>query len=329
MRADRLLGILLALEKKKKVTAEELAREFEVSVRTIYRDIEALSDFPIYADRGPGGGFSLMEGYRLGSLPLSKKEAAALTVMGSMTSEKMGLVEGRVFKQAFQKLLSHLPREVRAQADRFSELVLIDLEPWQAEPEVPGTAETINRALNESRVLEFTYRKRSRPPEEKEVEPYGLCYRGKFWYLVGFCRERKDFRLYRTDRVRDLAITRRTFARKGDFDLRKFWNEELPRQYRTRGVLARIAFDPALAPEIKKAPWACGELETLPDGRLEIRFRTFDRERLAGFVLGFGDRAELLEPEDVRTRIRDTLRSALEKYRELRPTSRSAGPAAT
>jgi len=314
MRADRLLGILLALEKKKKVTAGELAREFEVSVRTIYRDIEALSEFPIYAERGPEGGFSLMEGYRLRNLPLSRKEVAALTLMGSVAGEKLGLIEGKAFNQAFQKLLSHFPGEYRAQAGRFSELVLIDLEPWQPEPEVPGTAETINRALNESRVLEFAYRRRSRPPEEKEVEPYGLCYRGKFWYLVGFCRERKDFRLYRTDRISDLAMTRRSFARKADFDLRKFWNEELPRQYRTRGVLARIAFDPAIAPEIKKAPWACGELEELPDGRLEVRFRTFDRERLAGFVLGFGDRAELLEPEDVRTRIRDTLRSALKKY---------------
>ncbi len=314
MRADRLLGILLALEKKKRVTAEELAREFEVSVRTIYRDIEALSDFPIYADRGPGGGFSLMEGYRLRNLPLSKKEAAALTVMGSMASEKMGLVEGKVFKQAFQKLLSHFPPECRAEADRFSELVLIDLEPWQSEPEVPGTAETINRALNEGRVLEFTYHRRSRRPEAKEVEPYGLCYRGKFWYLVGYCRERKDYRLYRTDRIRDLAMARKSFARKKDFDLKRFWNEELPRQYRTTGTLVRIAFDPAVAPEIEKAPWACGELKTLPGGRLEVSFRTYDRDRLAGFVLGFGPKAELLEPEDVRARVRSDLSSALEQY---------------
>ena len=314
MRADRLLGILLTLEKKKRVTAAELAREFEVSVRTIYRDIDALSDFPIYADRGPGGGFSLMEGYRLRDLPLSKKEAAALTVMGSMASEKMGLVEGRIFKRAFQKLLSHFPPECRVEAGRFSEQVLVELEPWQPEPEVPAAAETVNRALNESRVLEFTYRRRSRRPEFGEVEPHGLCYRGKSWYLAGFCREQKNFRLYRLDRIRDLTVGRKSFARREDFDLRKFWNQELPRHYRVRGVPVRIAFDPALAPEIEKAPWARGEPGTLPDGRLEVRFRAFDRERLAGFVLGFGDRAELLEPEDVRKRIKTALLSALKRY---------------
>ena len=314
MRADRLLGILLSLEKKKKVTARELARQFEVSVRTIYRDIDALVDFPICVERGPDGGYSLMEGYRLPNLPLSKKEVSALTLMGSVAGQKLGLIEGKVFNQAFRKLLAHFPGEFRAEADRFSEQVLISLEPWQSEPEVPATVETINRALKEGLVLEFAYRKPSRRPEEKEVEPYGLCYQGKFWYLVGFCRKYRDHRIYRTDRIRDLRPTRKKFRRDPEFDLRKYWQRDLPEKYRTNGTLARIAFDPALAPEIKKAPWACGELKTLPNGRLEVSFRTFDRERLAGFVLGFGAKAELLEPEDVRARVRSSLRSALEQY---------------
>ncbi len=105
MRADRLLGILLTLDDKKKVTAQALADRFEVSVRTIYRDIDALSgDFPVRAGAGPDGGYSLMPGYRLPPLPFSKKDVLALTLMGSVAGQKLGLIEGEDFKNAFRKL---------------------------------------------------------------------------------------------------------------------------------------------------------------------------------------------------------------------------------
>lgn len=315
LRADRLLGILLTLEKKKKVTARELAEEFEVSIRTIYRDILTLSgDFHIQVDRGQNGGYSLIEGYRFPRLPFSKKEVTALHLMGSVLGQKLGLIEGKVFNQAFKKLLSGFPREYRADSDRHSELVLIDLEPWQPKPEVPGTAETIKRGMDESRILEFTYRKISGRPEKKEVEPYGICYRGKFWYLVGFCRKWEDYRLYRTDRIYDIRITRKTFTRNPSFNLREYWEKDLPEKYRQSGKQVRIAFDPSLGPEIRKTSWPCGDLKILPDGRLELIFRTFDLERLASFVLSFGSRAELLEPVSLREEILDRLRAALEKY---------------
>jgi len=315
MRADRLIGIILSLDRKKKVTAQELAEKFEVSVRTIYRDLNALFiDFPIRAEAGPDGGYSFMEGYKLPSLPFSKKEVAALTLMGSVAGQNIGLIEGKVFRDAFSKLLAGLPRAYKEEAGKLYDQVLIDIEPWKTPPKTPEVVDSIKEAFENGHVLEFSYRKGKGKSEKQIVDPYGLCFRSGFWYLVGYSRKRGEYRLYRTDRFSKLKVLDESFERDPAFDLKRFWEDELPKQYRERGSEVRIEFDPSVANEIRKTAWGAGKVRTLESGWIELTFRTFDLDRLVSFVFSFGPRARLIEPRSLKGKIKRSLREALKNY---------------
>ena len=316
MRADRLIGILLELDRREKVTAPELARKFEVCVRTIYRDIDALSgDFSIVAEASPEGGYSFMENYNLPNLPFSKKEVAALTLMGSVAGQKLGLIEGDVFRTAFLNLLSSLPETYQAESRCMSERILIDIEPWKTPPQTPQIANKIKQALQNDLVLEFQYQKGKGKAEKQIVEPYGLCFRSGFHYLVGYSQKRRDYRLFRTDRFSRLKVTEDKFNRDPKFNLERYWYKDLPKQYRDKGSEVKIVFDSSVANEIKKTKWGGGVIKTLKDGRLELTFRTFDFSRLVSFVLSFGPKAQLIEPKKLKGEIKKSLEETLIKYK--------------
>lgn len=316
MRADRLLGILLMLDKKGKVTAPELAGEFEASVRTIYRDIEVLSlHFPIHAESGPDGGFTLMPGYKLPNIAfLSRKDVMALHLMGSVAGQKLGLIPGKDFKGAYLKLYSHLNKMYAQEDRRISERIVIDVEPWNTPPKVPRVIASLRAACDSDLVVAFDYEKRGGKTENQEVDPYGLCFRSGFWYLVGLSLKRKDYRLFRTDRISKIKVTGKKFSRNPKFSLDRFWNEEFPRQYREKGFPVRILFDKSVANDVKSKKWGGGEPKTLPDGRLELSFKTFDLRGMVSFVLSFGPKAELVEPGELRERIKTELRETIGRY---------------
>lgn len=317
MRADRLLGILLILDKKGKVTAPELAKVFEGSVRTIYRDIEVLSlHFPILAESGPDGGFTLMPGYKLPNIAfLNRKDVMALHLMGSVVGQKLGLIPGKDFKGAYLKLYSHLNKMYAQEDRRLSERIIIDIEPWNTPPKVPGIITSVRKACDNDLGITFDYEKRTGQTEKQEVEPYGLCFRSGFWYLVGFSPNKKDYRLFRTDRIVKLKVTTGKFQRDPKFNLDRFWNEEFPRQYQEKGFPVRILFDKSVANDIRSKKWGGGVAKTLPDGRLELSFKTFDMRGLTSFVLSFGPKAELIEPPRLREQVKNGLREAIERYK--------------
>lgn len=314
MRADRLIGILLKLDDKKKITARELSEKFEVSVRTIYRDIDVLSiEYPIRAEAGPEGGYSLMPGYKLPPLPFSRKDVLALTLMGGVVAQKLGLIESNTFNNAFRKLLAHLQANNDVVSNNISNKILIDIEPWQSPPEVPEVIDEIKKAWRENKIITFQYEKSGRKIEPQKVSPYGLCYRSGFWYLVGFSHKRRDIRLFRTDRFSKLVITDGKFRMDPKFNLKKFWTKELPKEYKNKGKEVKIIFDKSVASDIKKTKWGAGKTRTLKNGKLELTFKTFDTKRLASFVLSFGSKAELIEPMDIRQRILKEIK-VIQKY---------------
>ena len=304
MRADRLLGILMTLDENRNVPARELAEKFEVTVRTIYRDISVIPrDFPIRSAAGPNGGYSLMPGYRLPPLPFSKKDVLALTLMGSVAGQKLGLIEGENFKKAFQKLFASLPRLFSDNVTSIADKILIDIEPWKILPQVPRVLEKIKEAMATQKTITFQYAKSGQKFEPQKVDPYGLCYRSGFWYLVGFSHKRKDIRLFRTDRFKKLTITDEELKQDPKFNLEKFWTEKLPKEYKEKGTEVKIIFDKSVANEIKKTKWGIGKIRRLKNGKLELTFKTFDMNRLISFVLSFGSKAELIEPEYIRKKL--------------------------
>src|SRR5689334_14051125 len=174
MRASRLLSTLLLLQTRGRLTAQQIADELEVSVRTVYRDIEALSasGVPVYADRGPTGGYQLVDGYRTTLTGLTTDEAAALFLAGSgATAGHLGL--GPTLDAAQLKLLAAMPLEQRTTAVRIQERVHVDAPGWFRDPEAPPHLDTVAGAVWDQRPLRVTYRKWDGTRVERTIEPFG------------------------------------------------------------------------------------------------------------------------------------------------------------
>jgi predicted DNA-binding transcriptional regulator YafY len=220
MRADRLLRILLTLQSRGRVTAEALAESMEVSVRTIQRDMDALSaaGVPVYAMRGGGGGWELMAGYRTGLTGLTGDDAIAIMAGRPPTVlEELG-IDIRD-DSALLKLLAALTPEARDRAERAQQRIYVDLAPWGAKPRPVEHLQLLQRAAWEDRVARIRYGGRTR---SFRVEPYALVAKGMVWYLVA---RTTQFRTYRVDRVAHVDVTDDRYERSPDFNLEAHWHQ--------------------------------------------------------------------------------------------------------
>ena len=218
MRADRLLRILLTLQSQGRVTAEFLAERMEVSVRTIQRDMDALSaaGVPVYAMRGGGGGWELSSGYRTGLTGFTGDDALAIMAgRPPRLLEELGVDVSD--DSALLKLLAALTPEARDLAERAQQRIYVDLAPWGGKPRPVEQLQLLQRAAWEDRVARIRYAGRAR---SFRVEPYALVAKGMVWYLVARTRE---FRTYRVDRVSRVMLTDARFDREATFDLAAHW----------------------------------------------------------------------------------------------------------
>jgi len=253
MRADRLLSLLMLLQTRGRVTAQALAGELEVSVRTVYRDIEALSaaGVPIYADRGPGGGCALVDNYRTQLTGLHEDEVRALFV-ASMPGALADLGLGADLKAALLKLLAALPAERRSDDRWVRQRIFLDWESWQkttakitvSEEEPRGPAapalQHIQQAVWNDRRLWITYRRVSsfyRREFERLVAPYGLVAKEGEWYLVcaGSAEGGDRVRVYKVAELVGVHDSLETFARPAEFDLEDAWRAWCDRIRQDRG----------------------------------------------------------------------------------------------
>ncbi|RLD11290.1 MAG: transcriptional regulator [Chloroflexota bacterium] len=321
MRADRLLSMLMILQMRRKVTAQELAKELEVSVRTIYRDVNALSfsGVPVYAERGPGGGISLIESYRSDLTGLTKSEVQALFML-NIPPALTALGLDQELRAAMLKLSAALPSTLRGDEQRVRQRIHIDPAAWGREQSTPTHLQTLHRAVWESLELEITYQMMIRPDMglvRSILLPCGLVAKAGKWHLVG---KRQDHTIViAVDRIQTAQFTGKTFQRPADFDLVNYWDNWCREYEENRPrypVLLRVSSD--IFPELLNL---FGDItqeieDPAEEGwtTLKIIFEYYEEAHRN--LLRFGGAIEILEPIALRYSIKDYAEQILKVYVE-------------
>ena len=329
MRASRLLSLLLLLQTRGRMTAQALAEELEVSIRTVYRDVDSLSasGVPVYADRGPSGGYQLLDGYRTRLTGLTGAEAGTLFLAGVPgPAAELGL--GSVLAAAQLKLRASLPGDLADRADQIRDRFHLDAPGWfRADEPVPHLA-TVADAVWSERKLEIRYRRWKKPREvTRTLAPLGVVLKAGRWYLVAQARER--ITAYRVASILDASPLPEQADRPAGFDLAAFWREWTERYERdvytatatvrmTVEALDRMAY--VFPPEMSRAARAnagpAGDdgwlrttvpIESVRHGHIEL--------------LKLGADAEVLAPAELRECFTATARGLAATY--LRPVEGS------
>ncbi len=323
MRASRLVQLLLLLQARGRLTAAALAAELEVSERTIHRDVEALSaaGVPIYAERGPHGGIQLVDGYRTRLTGLTGDEAEALFLSGLPgPAAELGL--GTVVAAARLKVLASLPSELRARASRLVERFHLDAAGWFHATESVPHLSVLADAVWEARRLNVGYR-RAGGEVERLIEPLGLVLKAGIWYLVAAAESQP--RTYRVSRFSRVTPTDVPFKRPPDFDLAAHWEASIAQYERdTPRITVTVRVDPRRIGELadvlgERAVRAAERVdEDAKDAWPHLRLSVDWPEEVPARLMAMGDHAEVLEPADMRARVADIARRALERYRPVR-----------
>ncbi|WP_433452695.1 helix-turn-helix transcriptional regulator [Streptomyces sp. CA-142005] len=320
MKSDRLLSILLLLQTRGRVPAHELADRLEVSVRTIYRDIEALSasGVPVYAERGRHGGIELLAGFRTDVTGLTADESRALFILAAQGAHAaLGL--DAALGSALRKVMAALPAPHRPAAEVTSRRILVDATRWKSGPQQAVDLEVLQDAVFADRRLRLRYRHSGdREPRTYTVDPYGLVAKAGVWYLVA--DRRGAPRLFRADRIRSARPLDEPVRRRPGVELADVW-EVLRRQVEDRpedgiDVTVRVRrarldmFQRVMAAQLTELPDDDGESDWVT-ARL-----TFPVPRAVRQLLAFSDQVELLDPPEARAELLAAARSVTALYQE-------------
>ncbi|MEU1282514.1 YafY family protein [Streptomyces sp. NPDC005805] len=306
MRAGRLVTLLLLLQNRGRMTAQQLAEELEVSVRTVYRDVEALgaAGVPLYGAAGHAGGYRLVGGYRTRLTGLTAEEAqAAFLAALPGAADDLGL--GGALATARLKLRAALPAELREHAGRIQERFLLDAPGWYGDADRTPHLAAVAAAVWERRAVLLRYRRWRAPEEiERRVEPYGLVLKAGRWYVVA--GGATGVRTYRVDQILGVR-TLEEFTPPDGFDLAAYWTGYLA------GFRARLHTGEAL---VRLTPEGARRLGVTPagEGWTEARVPIESVDHTHGEFLRLGAEIEVLAPAELRDRIAATVRALAARY---------------
>ena len=302
MKTDRLIGILSVLLQEEQTTAPKLAEMFEVSRRTINRDIESLcmAGIPIQTVQGTGGGIRIMDGYRVDRTILTSKDMRM--IMAGLRS--LDSVSGsRYYSQLMEKLQTGSSEFLVGR-----DSILIDLSSWYKESLAPKM-ETIQNAIEDARLIQFRYYSPS-GEQVRRIEPYYLIFRWSSWYLYGWCTDRNDYRLFKLNRMDQVQETEQRYERR-EAPLPDLSDEKIF----PGGIRVKALFD-------KDQKWRLAEefgpdsVTETEDGKLLFTADYTDLDNLVTWLLTFKDKAEVLEPLEAREMIAEAVKRMSAIYGE-------------
>ncbi|MDD3250995.1 MAG: YafY family protein [Lachnospiraceae bacterium] len=308
MKVDRLVSIILILLDKQRIGAQELANMFEVSPRTIYRDIDAINmaGIPIRSTSGVGGGFEIMQEYKIDRNVFSTADLSVL-LMG--LSSLTGMVRGDELVHALAKVKSFIPAERAKDIELKVNQICIDLSPWIGISNLQPYLEIIKAALQENKLLTLEYIAHHGNKTVRTIEPYQLVLKSTHWYLQGYCYERDAFRLFRLSRMSNLQMKEETFV---------------PREYQ-KPILDFAEILETMQTKIKirihksvmdRVLDFCSYEDFSPDGEEHyiVCFPFIENEYYYDMLLSFGNKCECLEPLHIRTEMKRRIQNIATIY---------------
>ena len=301
MKIERLIGIITTLQQKEKVTAPYLAEKFEVSRRTINRDIEDLcrAGIPIVTTQGTNGGISIMEGFALDTTVFTKQELAAVfTGLKSLDSVSTS--------RSADKLASKMGA---GDALDLMDSMTIDLASFY-KSSLSSKIELIKRGISEQKCLAFHYYY-NKGEEDKIIEPYRIYFMWSDWYVFGYCKQRQDFRLYKLRRLWNLQLSEKRY------EVREIPDEKL--QFGTHmadDYFVAAIYDPSVKYKLVEE-YGPDSFSIMEDGRLYAKWGFSSAENALSWFLGLGDKVKVIEPPEMVEKMRDVLTAISEKYSNM------------
>lgn len=308
MKIDRLVSIIMILLDKERIGAQELADLFEVSPRTIYRDIDAINmaGIPIHSTPGVGGGFEIMQNYKIDKKIFSAADLSAI-LMG--LSSLSNMIRGEELINALAKVKSFIPADRAKAIELKVNQICIDLSPWTGSRNIQLYLEIVKAALQESRLLSFEYVAHHGNISSRTVEPYQLVLKSSHWYLHGYCHKRNDFRMFRLSRMSNLQIQEKTF---------------IPQEYQkpaldfaevlaTMQTKIKIRIHKSIMDRVLDF---CTYEHFSPDCKeyYIVNFPFIENEYYYNILFSFGDKCECLEPLHIRAEMKRRIQKIAALY---------------
>ena len=298
MKVDRLVSIIMILLDKKRIGAQELADMFEVSPRTIYRDIDTINvaGIPVRSSPGVGGGFEIMEEYKIDRKVFSADDLSAILIGLSSLSN---MIRGDELVNALAKVKSFIPADRANDIELKANQIYIDLSPWMGNRNIQSYLEIIKTALQGNKLLSFEYTDRYGNKTARTAEPYQLVLKNSHWYWQGYCLKRNDFRLFKISRISNLQIQKEFFTprdyQKPQLD---FTDILATMQTKIKIRIYKSVMDRVLD--------YCAYEHFSPDGdeHYIVSFPFIENEYYYNILFSFGDKCECLEPLHIRTEMK-------------------------
>ena len=310
MKVDRLISIVLVLLDKNRISAQELADMFEVSLRTIYRDIDAieLAGIPIRSTSGVGGGFEIMPNYKIDKKVFSTADLSAILIGLSSISN---MIQRDELRNALAKVKSFIPTERAKEIELKVNQIYIDFSQWIGNSNIQSYIEIIKVALQENKLLSFDYIAHRGNKTTRVVEPYQLVLKSTHWYVYGYCLKRNDFRLFRLSRMSTLQKQKETFIPR-DYQKPKL---EFADVLATLQTNIKIRIHKSIVDRVLDY---CPYENFIPDDKEHyiVSFPFIENDYYYDIVLSFGDKCECLEPLHVREKMKQRIYDIASLYKK-------------
>ena len=298
MKVDRLVSIIMLLLDQERIGAQELAEKFEVSPRTIYRDIDAinLAGIPVRSTSGVGGGFEIMQQYKINKKVFSSADLSAI-LMG--LSSLSNMIRGDELVNALAKVKSFIPADRAKEIELKANQISIDLSPWMGNRNIQPYLGMIQTALQDSKLLSFDYLDRHGNRTARTAEPYQLVLKNSHWYWQGYCYTRNDFRLFKLNRTLNLQTREEVFMPRVHQKPQLDFSEVL--QSMQTNIKIRIHQS-----VLERVLDYCTIEDFSPDGdeHYIVRFPFIENEYYYNILFSFGDKCECLAPLRIRAEMK-------------------------